>query len=181
VLPCIVTCLAAPDPASLSRQALALPRTPRLQTPPPCSGGFQSCHVSHGSKPRLPAREGSDAATCLTAPDPVSLLERAPVLLHVTWLWTRLPAREGSNTITCPRLWTPLPCSGGVWCYHVPHDFGPCLPAQGGGAPARAFRIKKGLPANACSKACVFSRHAHALPRRFQDVRADGVIMTCKL
>jgi hypothetical protein len=141
VLPCIVTCLAAPDPASLSRQALALPRTPRLQTPPPCSGGFQSCHVSHGSKPRLPAREGSDAATCLTAPDPVSLLERAPVLLHVTWLRTRLPAREGSDTITCPtaldpasllgrglvlsrapRLWTLPPCSGGRGLQREPSE-----------------------------------------------------------
>jgi hypothetical protein len=30
--------------------------------------------MPHGSEPRLPAQEGSGGATCLTAPDPASLL-----------------------------------------------------------------------------------------------------------
>jgi hypothetical protein len=40
--------------------------------------------------------------------------------------------------------------------------------------------VKEGIVATACSKARVFQRHAHALPRRLQNVRADGVIKTCK-
>jgi hypothetical protein len=60
-------CLTAPDPSSLLGKALALPHAPQLQTPPPCSGGIQRCHVPCGSGLCLPAREGSNAATCTAA------------------------------------------------------------------------------------------------------------------
>jgi hypothetical protein len=43
-----------------------------------------------------------------------------------------------------------------------------------------AIEIKEGLPATACCEARTFPRHARALPRRLQDLRADGVTMTCK-
>jgi hypothetical protein len=74
----IAICHMAPDPASLLGRATVLPCVPCLQTSPPCWGGgggrVQGCHVSHGSRPHLPAWEGSSAATCPTAPDPTSLL-----------------------------------------------------------------------------------------------------------
>jgi hypothetical protein len=47
------TCPTAPDPISLLRRALVLPRAPRLRTPPPCLGGLQYCHLSHSSEPYL--------------------------------------------------------------------------------------------------------------------------------
>jgi hypothetical protein len=50
---------------------------------PPYSGGLHRYHVSHGFGSCLRAREGSDAVMCLVAPDPASLLERAPVLPRV--------------------------------------------------------------------------------------------------
>jgi hypothetical protein len=40
--------------------------------------------------------------------------------------------------------------------------------------------IKKGLTAVACSNAHVFPRHTRALSMPLQDMRVDGVIMTCK-
>jgi hypothetical protein len=40
-------------------------------------------HVPYGIGPSLPAKVGSEAATCPVALDPVSLLERAPVLACV--------------------------------------------------------------------------------------------------
>jgi hypothetical protein len=46
---------------------------------------------------------------------------------------------------------------------------------------SRTLRIKKCLAETVCSKARVFSRHAHALPRCLKDVRSNSVIMTCKL
>jgi hypothetical protein len=42
-------CLTALDPASLLGRVLTLPCTPRLQTPPPWSGGLRRCHVFCGS------------------------------------------------------------------------------------------------------------------------------------
>jgi hypothetical protein len=108
-------CPVPPDPTSLPRRAPVLPRAPRLRTPPPYSGGLWCCHMSHSSRPRLPAREGSSATMCNTAPEPVSLLRRAPVL-------------------PCgPQLWTLPPYSGGLRCCRMPHDFRPCLLAQGEG------------------------------------------------
>jgi hypothetical protein len=99
-------CPTAPDPASLLRRALVLPRVARLLTSPSCSAGLWCCYVSHGSGPRLPAREGSSAATCPTALNPASLLGGGGS-------GPRLPAWEGSNAATCPWLWTLPPCSGG--------------------------------------------------------------------
>jgi hypothetical protein len=77
------TCHMTLDLASLSRQALVLPCAPWLRTPPPYSGGLRCCHVSHSFGPRLPAQEGSGATTCPTAPNPASLLGRAPILSRV--------------------------------------------------------------------------------------------------
>jgi hypothetical protein len=79
-------CHVAPNPSSLLMRALALPRVPRLWILPPCSGGLRHCHVSHGSGSYFPAREGSSAAMCPTAPDPASPLGRAPMLPRVPWL-----------------------------------------------------------------------------------------------
>jgi hypothetical protein len=114
------TCPTAPDPASLLRRALMLPRTPRLWTPPPCSGGLLCYHMSHGSGPHLPTQEGSGTTTCHialdhtsllggsdastrhTAPDPTSLLRRAPVLSRAHDSRSCLPAREGFDSVTYP-------------------------------------------------------------------------------
>jgi hypothetical protein len=79
----VVTCPTALDPASILRSAPMLPCVSRLWILPPCSGGLRRCHVSRGSRSCLPAREGSVATTCPTAPDPASLLKRAPTLPHV--------------------------------------------------------------------------------------------------
>jgi hypothetical protein len=59
-------------------------------------------HVPCGTGPSLPAKVGSEAATCPVAPDHTSLLVRASMLPCVQWLWTRIPAKEGSNTTTHP-------------------------------------------------------------------------------
>jgi hypothetical protein len=59
----VVTCPMASDSTSLLRRASVLPHALRLWTLPPCSRGLQRCHVPHSSGPRLPAREGSGAAT----------------------------------------------------------------------------------------------------------------------
>jgi hypothetical protein len=69
-----------------AQRALALPRAPRLRTPPPCSRGLQRCHVPRGSGSRFPIREGSGTATCPVAPDPTSLIGRAPALPYVPQL-----------------------------------------------------------------------------------------------
>jgi hypothetical protein len=42
------------------------------------------------------------------------------------------------------------------------------------------IEIKEGLAATSCSEARVFPRHASALLRHLQDMRADDVILTCK-
>jgi hypothetical protein len=55
-------CFVAPDLASLLRRAPVLPRVPWLRTPPLRWGGLQCCHVSHGSEPHLPTKEGSGGA-----------------------------------------------------------------------------------------------------------------------
>jgi hypothetical protein len=91
------------DPASLLGRAPVLPHVLRLQILHPYSRGLRRCHMSHGCRSCLPAREGSGTATCPAAPDPVSLLGRAPTLLRVL------------------RHQTPPPCSGGLQRCHVPH------------------------------------------------------------
>jgi hypothetical protein len=91
-----------------------LPCALQLRTLPPCRGRPQCYHMPHGSRPRLPAQEGSGATRCYTALDPTSLLRMGLVLPYVTWLWT------------------PPPYSRGLWCYHVSHGFRACLPARAG-------------------------------------------------
>jgi hypothetical protein len=58
------------------------------------------CHVSSGSGPHLPVREGFGAAMCTVALDLASLLVRAPVPPRVQWLRT-------------------LPLLRGLWCCHA--------------------------------------------------------------
>jgi hypothetical protein len=79
-------CPAALDPASLLGRAPMLPRVLRLRILPPCLRGLRCCHMSCGFGSYLPAREGSDAATCPTASGPASLLGRAPALQHIPQL-----------------------------------------------------------------------------------------------
>jgi hypothetical protein len=68
------------------------------------------CHMSYSIGPYLPAKVGSEATTCLVAPDSASLIGRAPMLACVPWLRTRW---EGSGA---PRiLWFRIltPCGEG--------------------------------------------------------------------
>jgi hypothetical protein len=131
------TCPTTSNSVSLLRRAPTLPRVPRDQTPPPCSGGLQCYHVSHDTGPRLPTWEGFGATTCPTALDLASLLRRDSTLPRV------------------PRHQTPPPYSGGLQCCHVSHDIRPRLPAQEGfGAvvcpttlyPASLLRRASALP-----------------------------------
>jgi hypothetical protein len=184
----------------------ALSRALRLQILPPCQGRLWRCHVPHGSRPHLPAREGSRAATCRTAPNPASLLGRALMLPHVSQLQTPSPYSRGlqccymshgsepasllgrAPTLSrAPRLWTPLPCSGGVWCYHVPHDFGPCLPAQGGGASSASLQNKERLSCKCMQQGLRVSKTrpcvTEALPRcagrrRYHDLQTVRIDAT---
>jgi hypothetical protein len=152
--PCTDMSPATPNPASLLRLAPALPRAPRLQTPPPCLGGLRCCHLSHDSRPRLPVREGSSVAMCPTTPDSASLLERVRCY-HVSHIsGPCLPAQLVGGALMLSRV----PRLRGSW----------------------ALRIKKGLATTICGKAHVFLRHACMLSRRLQDVRADSIIMICK-
>jgi hypothetical protein len=77
------TCPIAPDLTSLPRRAPVLPCVLWPQTLPPCQGGLWRYHVSYSSEPYHPAMEGSGIAACPMAPDPTSLLERAPALPRV--------------------------------------------------------------------------------------------------
>jgi hypothetical protein len=79
------------------------PRALQHQTLPRCQGGLRCFHVSRGTGPCLPAREGSSAAMYTAAPGPASLpgglwhyhasygfgpclpARRAPTLSHVLW------------------------------------------------------------------------------------------------
>jgi hypothetical protein len=87
-----------------------------LMAPVPASPlrGLQCCHVSHGSGPRLHAWEAFGTITCTTAPDPVFLLGRAPVLPRVPWLHIPPPHWEGLR------------------CCHISHSSGPRLPTWEG-------------------------------------------------
>jgi hypothetical protein len=95
-----VTCPMPPDPAFLLGRAPTLPRVPRHQILPPYSGRLRRCHVSHGSGSCLFARDGSGAATYPAAPDPASLLERAPALPHVPQHKTSPPCSGGASTLS---------------------------------------------------------------------------------
>jgi hypothetical protein len=72
------------------------------------------CNVYHSSRPRLPAEESSNTATCLVAPDSASLLGRAPALPHVTQLRTRFPVEDGYDAATCLTALDPPPGWGGL-------------------------------------------------------------------
>jgi hypothetical protein len=102
VHPHTATCPAALDSASLPRRAPVLPRAPRLQTPPPCSGGLQCYHMLHSFGPRLPTEVASGAATCPPTLDPVSLPRRAPVLPRLQIMPPCWGGGGGSGTITFP-------------------------------------------------------------------------------
>jgi hypothetical protein len=99
----VTMCPTPPDPTSLLRRAPVPPCVQQLQTPPPSRGGLRGRHVSCSSRPSLPARQASDAAVCIVALDPTSLLS-APALPHVQ------------------QLWTPPPYLGGLRHRHVSHN-----------------------------------------------------------
>jgi hypothetical protein len=79
------------------QMALVLPRVTRLRTPPPYSGGLRFCHMSHGSGPCLPAREGSGAVTC-----PMTL--RGPRVLRIKKGLGGLPMQQGSRVTEAPAI-----------------------------------------------------------------------------
>jgi hypothetical protein len=54
-------------------------------------------HVSRSTEICLPAEVGSEATTCPAAPEPASLVQRAPAPPRVSWLWNLPPYREGSR------------------------------------------------------------------------------------
>jgi hypothetical protein len=118
--PRAATCPTAPDPASLSRWALAPPRVLQLRTLPSCRGGLRRRHMSYSSEPRSPAEVGSSAATCSEAPDFASQLRWALALSHVLRLQTLLPSWDG------------------LWRRCVSYGFGPRFPVEkGSGASTR--------------------------------------------
>jgi hypothetical protein len=150
---CAATFPAAPDPASQPiREGSSAPHALWFWTLPPYSGGLRCCDMYRGSRPCLPASEGSGAATCHTASDPVSLLGKALVLPRAPWLWI------------------PPPCLREIQCCHMPHGFRPCIPAWEGSSAvmcptilrgSQTLRIKKGLAGlpmrlgSRVSKACL--------------------------
>jgi hypothetical protein len=138
--------------ASLLREGSRGATCPRLQTPPLHLGGLRRYHVPICSGPRLAIQKGSGATTRPSAPSPAPPLRRGPALTHVHWLRTALASEVGSSADMCPMVLHML------W----------------------AIEIKEGLAPTTCSEARVFLRHAHSLPMRLQDVRADGIIMTYK-
>jgi hypothetical protein len=87
-----------------------------------------SCHVSRGSRPHLLARKSSGTATSPTAPDPASLLGRAPMLPCVSRLTTLPPCSKGLRRChVFPGSEPRLPAREQFRCCHVSHASGPCL------------------------------------------------------
>jgi hypothetical protein len=103
-----------PDPAFQPRWALASSRVQWFQILPPCSRGLRRCYVSRGSGPRLPAREGSGAATCTIAPDPTSRLGRAPMPSRVPRHSVSHMDLRNKERISCPRHVSRLVCFQGT-------------------------------------------------------------------
>jgi hypothetical protein len=143
----------ASELTSLLREGPGAATCPWLRTRPLHLGGLWRCHMPRGSGPHLSIQEGSGAATRPLASDPTSPLWRGPALTCALRLQTAPASEVGSGADTCPMT------LHGPW----------------------AIEIKEGLAVTVCSETRVFSRHARSLLRRLQDVRADGVIMTCKL
>jgi hypothetical protein len=150
-----------------------LPHFPQLWTlpPPPYLGGLRCYHMLCGFGRCLPAREGSDAASC---PPLQTLPPRSEGLrcCHMSHGFRPcLPARDGSDTITCPtaldptsllrrvlalphasRLRTQCPYSGGFRHCHVPRSFRPCLPAREGSNATMCLTALNGLGATGIKK-----------------------------
>jgi hypothetical protein len=108
----------APDLTSLPRWALVLPCVIWLQTLPTCPGGLRRCHMSYGSGPRLPAEEGSGAATCHMALDPASLwggLQRCHV--SCSFLWAA--GLKHKERLSWPSYVAKLVCFQGLPCSEI--------------------------------------------------------------
>jgi hypothetical protein len=71
---------------------------------PSRSEGLRCSHMSCSSGP-CPSQEGPSAAMSPTAPNPTSLVGRAP------------------EPPCIPRLWIPPTCSGGLPCHRVSHSY----------------------------------------------------------
>jgi hypothetical protein len=146
-------------------------------------------HATTALEPASLLREGSSTTTCPKALDLTPLHRRGPVLPHVPRLRT-LHLRiggvwhyhvfqgsrpctftwEGSGAAICPKAPDPAP----------PSRRGPVLPRVPWPPRAMGHRDKERLSCNGMQQGSLFPRHAHMLPRRLQDVRADDIIMTCK-
>jgi hypothetical protein len=96
-------------------------RYPKDQVPPHTNSKSRQgagrasmrCHVICSFGPHLPAEVCYGATMCPAAPDLTYLLRWAPVLPCV------------------PQLQTLPPWRGELWCCHVSHGFGFCLPERG--------------------------------------------------
>jgi hypothetical protein len=89
------------------------------------------CHMPDSAGSCLPAREGSDAVTCLAAPDHAFMLRRAPTLSRVPRLCILPPCSGWALALPhVPWLQIMTPCSRGLRHYHVSHDIRPHFPAQ---------------------------------------------------
>jgi hypothetical protein len=116
--------------------------------------------MSHGIGPLSPAREGSDVTMWIVAPDPASLLGRAPVPPRVPLLRNLPPFQEGSGAVT--------------------HHAVPCGP--------RASRIKKSLADLPMQLGSWVSKaHMHVSKvadaraiMGLQDMRAGDISNACK-
>jgi hypothetical protein len=82
--------------------------TLQYRTLPSSQGGLRPRHVSNGSRPRLPAREGSSVVTCPVALDPTSPMGGLQHF-HVSHRsGPHLSAREGSGVAMCPTALNPV-------------------------------------------------------------------------
>jgi hypothetical protein len=173
------TCPMAPDLISWPRWALTLSRVLWLRTSPIGWGGLRRCHVPYSSRPCLPFKVGSDAATCPMPLDLTSQLRWAPAVSCVIWLWTSPPS------------W------GGFQCCHMPYASEPHLPVEvdsdavmctTGPYVPWASSIKKslaGLPVQLCTHVLNARVHVFKAPHvraimRLQDVHASSGVNTYK-
>jgi hypothetical protein len=85
-------------------------------------------HVPCSIGPCFPAKVGSGVATCPVAPDPTSLIGRAPVPSRVPWFWTPPPCKGGLRCATCPTVSNPASLQGRAPERYVSYCSGSCPP-----------------------------------------------------
>jgi hypothetical protein len=70
------------------------------------------CHVPCSTEPYPPVKVGSGATTCPVAPDPASMIGRAPTPPRVPWLRIPHPYKGGLRCATCPTAPDPVSLQG---------------------------------------------------------------------